>query len=176
GLRCAVPYERLGDVPEVAVAPGGLPHLGDSRSIRGDCGTDSHDSQASREYRQSMPPENDMTVPEPARDPVQSPVLTDDQWARLRAFGEPEEIEPGDYLFRTGQRAYNLMLIESGEVEIVREPLAWVGEVIITTIGPRSFLGELGLLNGQAAFLSARVTAPGVAYRVSDENLHRLMA
>jgi len=131
-----------------------------------------------------MPPEKDETLPaasagaapEPAHDPVQSPHLSDDQWARLLEFGEPEEIKPGDYLFRTGQRAYNLMLIESGEVEIVREPLGWVGEVIITTVGPRSFLGELGLLNGQSAFLSARVTEPGIAYRVSEENLRRLMA
>jgi thioredoxin reductase (NADPH) len=131
-----------------------------------------------------MPPEKDETLPaasagaapEPAHDPVQSPRLTDDQWARLLEFGEPEEIEPGDYLFRTGQRDYNLMLIESGQVEIVREPLGWVGEVVITTIGPRSFLGELGILNGQAAFLSARVTEPGIAYRVSEENLRRLMA
>ena len=44
-------------------------------------------------------------------------------------------------------------------------------------MGPRSFVGELGLLNGQAAFLSARVTArrAGVAGR-REPSLRRLMS
>ncbi|MCR2812845.1 hypothetical protein NQ166_00725 [Microbacterium sp. zg.Y1090] len=42
----------------------------------------------------------------------------------------------------------------------MRDALAWVDEAVITVVGPRSFAGELGLLNGQRAFLSARATGP----------------
>ena len=43
-------------------------------------------------------------------------------------------------------------------------------------MGPRSFVGELGLLNGQGAFLSARVTEPGRVLRVTRADLRKLMA
>ncbi|WP_435748823.1 FAD-dependent oxidoreductase [Microbacterium sp. PMB16] len=108
-------------------------------------------------------------------DPVMSPTLTDDQWERLVAAGTPEEVAVGDHVFRTGDSGYDLIVIESGEVEIVRDALRWVGEVVITTMGPRTFAGELGLLNGQGAFLTARVTKPGRVHRVTRAALRTLM-
>ncbi|QKJ21087.1 FAD-dependent oxidoreductase [Microbacterium hominis] len=105
-----------------------------------------------------------------------APQLTDAQWARLCAIGEPQEVAAGDYAFRTGDPEYDLILIESGALEIVRDSLGWVGEALITRMGPRSFAGELGLLNGQSAFLSARVTEPGTIRRVPRARLRRLMS
>lgn len=108
-------------------------------------------------------------------DPVMSPTLTDEQWERLVAAGTPEDVVVGDHLFRTGDSGYDLVVIESGEVEIVRDALRWMGEVVITTMGPRTFAGELGLLNGQGAFLTARVTKPGRVHRVTRAALRTLM-
>jgi thioredoxin reductase (NADPH) len=105
-----------------------------------------------------------------------SPTLTDAQWDRLVRYGTPIEARRGDVLFRSGDRWYDLILVESGEVDIVREPLAWVDETRIATLGPRSFAGELGLLNGQRAFLTARVAQPGRMLRVDHDALQRLMA
>ncbi|MDQ0893792.1 FAD-dependent oxidoreductase [Agromyces ramosus] len=105
-----------------------------------------------------------------------SPDLTDAQWQRLGAYGVPIEAAAGDVLFRSGDRRYDLILVESGTVDIVREPLAWVEETTIATLGARSFVGELGLLNGQRAFLTARVAEPGRMLRVDHEALQRLMA
>ncbi len=108
--------------------------------------------------------------------PALGPVLTDAQWARLCAFGTPEDVAVGDYVFRSGDRSYDMILVDTAEVEVVREGLGWVEEALIARMGARSFAGELGLLNGQGAFLSARVTAPGRVLRVTRPELRRLMA
>lgn len=108
-----------------------------------------------------MPNEIDPT------DPVMTPRLTDTQWSRLIAHAEALEVADGEHVFRAGQRDYPMVLVEEGEIELVRDALAWMGEEVITTMGPRTFAGELGLLNGQSAFLSAR--AKGAArVRVLD--------
>ena len=108
-------------------------------------------------------------------DPVQRPELTDAQWERLCGFGTGEDVVAGDYVFRSGDREYDLILVESGEVEIVRDSLRWIDEAVIAQMGPRSFVGELGLLNGQGAFLSARMTGPGHVLRVPRTQLRKLM-
>ncbi|SDY99558.1 thioredoxin reductase (NADPH) [Herbiconiux ginsengi] len=110
-----------------------------------------------------------------ALDPVQQPELTDEQWTRLLAFGTEHDVAAGDYLFRSGDRDYDLILVESGEVEVVRDSLGWVDETLIARMGPRSFVGELGLLNGQGAFLSARASKAGSILRVSRTAVRTLM-
>lgn len=105
-----------------------------------------------------------------------SPPLTDAQWQRMLRYGTPIDAAAGDVLFRSGERWYDLILVESGAVDIVREPLKWIDETLIATLGPRTFVGELGLLNGQRAFLTARVAEPGRMLRVDHESLQRMMA
>ena len=104
------------------------------------------------------------------------PDLTDAQWQRMLRYGVPTRAETGDVLFRSGDRRYDLILVESGTVDVVREPLKWIEETRIDTLGARSFVGELGLLNGQRAFLTARVAEPGRMLRVDHESLLRMMA
>lgn len=112
----------------------------------------------------------------PQLDPVQSPPLTDAQWARLIAFGTAQNVAEGEYIFRSGERDYPLILVEEGEVEIVRDALKWMGEEVLARMGPRKFVGELGLLNGQSAFLSARAATDVRILRVERADLRRLMA
>ncbi len=114
--------------------------------------------------------------PEPREiDPAASPELTDAQWERLTAHAELREVAAGEYLIRAGERDYPLVLVEEGEVEVVRDALAWMGEEVITTGGPRSFVGELGLLNGQSAFLSARASGPARVRTIDRAELRRIM-
>jgi thioredoxin reductase (NADPH) len=105
-----------------------------------------------------------------------APQLTDRQWERLVSFGIPEDVVPGDVMFASGELDYDLILVETGEIAIVRDALSWLPEAEIIRMGPRTFAGELGLLNGQGAFLTARVTQPGRMLRVSQDRLHKLMA
>ena len=59
------------------------------------------------------------------------PPLTEKQWHRLVRYGTPVDVAVGDALFRSGDRWYDLILVESGEVEIVRDALPWVDETVI---------------------------------------------
>ena len=63
----------------------------------------------------------------------------------------------GDVLFRAGDREYDFILIESGEVEIVREATPDAPEEVVARHGAGRFLGELNMLTGQRAYLTARV-------------------
>lgn len=107
---------------------------------------------------------------------VTQPTLTDAQWARLIAFGVPEDVSVGDYVFRSGDRDYDLIVVDTAVVEVVRDSLRWVEESVIAAMGSRTFVGELGLLNGQGAFLSARVITAGLVYRVSRTALRKIMS
>lgn len=111
-----------------------------------------------------------------AEHPDITPALTDSQWERLLRYGTPIDTQAGDELFRSGERWYDLILIESGTVDVVRDALRWIEETHIATLGARTFVGELGLLNGQRAFLTARVVEPGRVRRVDHASLQRMMA
>lgn len=107
--------------------------------------------------------------------PELAPLLTDEQWSRLCSYAESVDVGAGEYVFRAGDRDYPMVLVESGEVEILRDALRWFDEQVITTMGPRSFAGELGLLNNQRAFLSARMVTAGRVRMIERDALRRLM-
>ena len=114
---------------------------------------------------------------EPVGQPLPGPQpLTDEQWQRIVLFGTPEEVAAGDYLFRSGERDYDLILVDTAEVELVRDSLWWLDESVLAVNGARTFAGELGLLNGQGAFLSARASRAGRVYRVPRAGLRKVMS
>jgi thioredoxin reductase (NADPH) len=82
----------------------------------------------------------------------------------------------GDVLFRAGDRDHDFVYIESGEVEILREATPDApAEVVAHHVAGR-FVGELNLLTGQAAYLTARVRESGRMYRLDQAGFRRLMA
>ncbi len=105
-----------------------------------------------------------------------APELTDAQWDRLVHYGKPVDVAVGDVLFQSGDRWYDLIVIESGAIDVVRDALPWMDETVIATRGARNFIGELGLLNGQRAFLTARASEAGRMLRIDHASLQRLMA
>jgi thioredoxin reductase (NADPH) len=104
------------------------------------------------------------------------PQLSPAQLDVLRARSTTQDVAVGDVLFSAGDRDYDFIVIESGEVEIVRvETQVEPEEVVARHVGGR-FLGELNMLTGQAAYLSARVRQPGRIYRLDPASFRRLMA
>ena len=89
------------------------------------------------------------------------PALSDEQWARLQAYGSAQEVESGELLWGAGEATYDLILVDSGEAEVIRATTARAAEAVVAGFGAGQFVGELGLLTGQATYLSARVTKPG---------------
>jgi thioredoxin reductase (NADPH) len=103
------------------------------------------------------------------------PVLDAAQLEVLRRYGGEQEVAAGDVLFADGDETYDLIVILDGQAEIVQrrgEP----GETVLATYGHGQFLGELGLLTGQRAYLSAVAITAGRVLRVPVAQVRVVMA
>ena len=98
-----------------------------------------------------------------------SPPLTPAQLATFAALGEERTANVGDALYRAGDATFPFVVIIDGEVTIVDE----AGNEVIRH-GPSRFLGELNLLSGQTALVSAVVTQPLRYIAVEREALRTL--
>lgn len=101
------------------------------------------------------------------------PTLTDDQIEFLRYYGEVRKIEPGEVLFREGDRPYDFIVILEGEVKIIEN---FAGEArTITVHGAGRFLGELNMLTGQSVYLSAVVRESGQVLAIPPQHLKKII-
>jgi thioredoxin reductase (NADPH) len=101
------------------------------------------------------------------------PTLAEDQIEFLRRYGEVRKIEPGQVLFREGDRSYDFIVILEGEVEIVD---TFEGEArTIAVHGAGRFLGEMNMLTGQSVYLSAAMRESGEVLAIPPENLKEVI-
>ena len=96
-----------------------------------------------------------------------SPVLSASQLATLRSYGEECSAAVGDVLFAIGDRRFPFIAIVEGEAAV----LGASGQEIVRH-GASGFLGELSLLTGQTAYLTAVVTQP-MRYIAVDRDVLR---
>src|SRR5260370_39205040 len=93
--------------------------------------------------------------------------LSDEQRARLQACGSAQEVESGALLSCAGEATYDLVLVDSGEAEVVRAATARAPEAVVARFGTGQFVAELSLPTGQTTYLSprlqARTAAPDLA-------------
>ncbi|MFD7307793.1 FAD-dependent oxidoreductase [Promicromonospora sp. NPDC059942] len=104
-----------------------------------------------------------------------APALSREQFGRLASYGQRERVAAGDVLYATGDRRYDLFLIESAVVDVVRDATATAPEHVVYTRHPGDFTGELSMLTGQSVFLTARVRSPGTVVRVRGEPFRRML-
>ncbi|MEU8148156.1 FAD-dependent oxidoreductase [Nonomuraea sp. NPDC048901] len=104
------------------------------------------------------------------------PVLNDEQFRRLTAYGEVEHAEAGRDLYVSGDDSYDFFLLLTATVDIVRDATAIEPERLIFHGGPGDFLGELNLLTGQHVYLTARVVSAGTIVRIGAAKLRRALA
>jgi thioredoxin reductase (NADPH) len=102
--------------------------------------------------------------------------LTPAQFARLAAYGVLQDVSTADIVFTVGDADYDLIAVESGSIELLSPATHDEAETRVALCGPGGFVGELNLLTGQAAFLTARVVEPGRIYRISPAQFRRVMA
>lgn len=69
--------------------------------------------------------------------------------------------QAGEAIFRTGQPGYNLYLVQSGRVDLVREAAEGNPEARLRGLGPGEVFGELALLTGTPRRASAIAGAEG---------------
>jgi thioredoxin reductase (NADPH) len=103
------------------------------------------------------------------------PRLSDDQIATLKAGGTSRAVTRGETLVREGTRTNNFYVILTGKVAIVTTD-EWGECHILRVHGPRRFLGELGDLEGQAAFYTAEVVEEGEVLVVDAQLVRTLVA
>jgi thioredoxin reductase (NADPH) len=92
----------------------------------------------------------------------------------LRGFGETRAVERGEILYRAGEPTPDFFVVLEGECEIVR--LDDSGEMVVATHGRHRFLGELNLLTGQRAFLTARISQAGRVLVIPLATFRQLMS
>ncbi|MCW2572556.1 MAG: FAD-binding protein [Frankiales bacterium] len=109
-------------------------------------------------------------------DPADFPMLTGEQIAAMARRGRRHETGVGELLYQAGDRGYDFIVIESGEVDVLRPAMPDAPETLIVAWGPGRFLGELNLLTGQTAVATARVRTPGVVHRIGSAQFRELMA
>jgi thioredoxin reductase (NADPH) len=100
------------------------------------------------------------------------PRLNDDQLARLSAVGRTRPTTTGEILFREGDEDYDFIVVLEGKVAIIQGE--GDDQRLIAVHGPRRFLGELGMLTGQAAFFTAVVHEAGSVLEVPVDRLYEL--
>jgi thioredoxin reductase (NADPH) len=102
------------------------------------------------------------------------PRMGEHQIDELAAVGEPRPTRTGEVLVREGDRDSAFMVILSGTVAVV-EAYGLPDERVLALHGPGRFLGEIGLLTGQPAFVTAVVREPGEVLVVRVEQLRRVV-
>src|SRR5690348_10150533 len=103
-------------------------------------------------------------------------VLTDEQFQRLAQYGVEETAEQGRRLYSSGDQSYDLFLLRTAAVEVIREGTANEPEHLVYRRGPGDFLGELSLLTGQQVFATVRVVRPGTVVRIGRDALRQVLA
>ena len=110
-------------------------------------------------------PQPSNPVPPPA-----SPTLSASQLATLAGLGEERTADVGDVLYRVGDERYPFIATLEGEVSI-RD----AADNEILRHGASGFLGELTLLSGQSALVTAVVIEPLRYVAVDREALRSLL-
>jgi thioredoxin reductase (NADPH) len=110
----------------------------------------------------------------PADQPGVRPLLNKTDLEVLRRYGSEHDVAVGEVLFADGDETYDLIVVLDGEVAIV-EGYGQASEVAIVDYGPLEFLGEIGLLTGQRAYLTAVARTPGRVLRVPVDQVPVIM-
>jgi thioredoxin reductase (NADPH) len=103
-------------------------------------------------------------------------ILDDEQFHRLARYGAEEWAEAGRRLYSSGDATYDLYLLRTATVEVVRDTTAVEPEHLVYRRGPGEFLGELSILTGQQVFATARVVEAGLVVRIGTAALRRVLA
>ncbi|WP_371666949.1 FAD-dependent oxidoreductase [Streptomyces sp. NBC_00289] len=102
------------------------------------------------------------------------PRLTPEQLEDLAAHGERRGTTEGEVLYREGEPFREFLAILSGTVEMLHD-YGGPEERTMAVHGPGRFLGELGLLEGEAAFDTAVVREAGEILAIPVERQRALV-
>jgi thioredoxin reductase (NADPH) len=107
--------------------------------------------------------------------PGAAPRLDEEQIERLRRYGREAVVAAGAVLWEAGDPTYDLVVLLDGLADVI-ERRGHPDERLIARFGPSEFLGELGLLTGKRAALTAVMAASGRVLRIPVAQVRLVMA
>lgn len=97
--------------------------------------------------------------------------LTRDEWLLLAGAGKAKAALPGEQLFRRGDMAQTMFLIDTGEVR-----LSFEDGIAEKVLGAGQYFGELSMFVGEhQRFAGATVEAEGVLYEIAADDFRALL-
>jgi CRP/FNR family transcriptional regulator, cyclic AMP receptor protein len=108
-----------------------------------------------------MDPENLRAVPVFAE-------LTEDDLRKIATFANEDSVSAGATLLREGDFSNEMIAIESGTADVLRDGAT------VASIGPGDVIGELGVLEKQTRNASVVATSPMRLIRLTNWDVKRL--
>jgi thioredoxin reductase (NADPH) len=102
---------------------------------------------------------------------VAFPTLGPKDLAALQARGHPRDVAKGHALFTAGDRNFCFYVVLEGEIEIVEQSHDEPRHV--ATHGPGQFSGDIDMLSGRVALVTARMASDGRVLELSAGELRR---
>ncbi|MGH8263529.1 MAG: FAD-dependent oxidoreductase, partial [Steroidobacteraceae bacterium] len=101
------------------------------------------------------------------------PSFTSAQIERLAAHGRRRPVAKGEVLFEAGSPVSPFFVVTAGQVDVIRPSLT--GGDLITVHGPGQFTGEVNMLAGRRALVTARAIEAGEVIEIDRERLLALV-
>ena len=96
--------------------------------------------------------------------------LTDDERSILASYASERDVASGDVLIRVGDYAYDVILIESGEADVLH------GERAIARVGAGDVIGEIGVVDDVLRTATVVAAEPMHVIVMSSWEVKRLLA
>ena len=101
------------------------------------------------------------------------PELSAAQIARIASHGVIRPITRGEVLIEGGQTNVPFFVLKAGEIEVIR-PSA-LDEILIATVRPTQFTGDISMILGRPAQMRLRVSDSGEVVQLTRDQMHALI-
>jgi thioredoxin reductase (NADPH) len=101
------------------------------------------------------------------------PELSPAQIARIASLGVIRPITRGEVLIEGGQTNVPFFVLKAGEIEVIR-PSA-LEEILIATVRPTQFTGDISMILGRPAQMRLRVRTFGEVVQLTRDQMHALI-
>jgi thioredoxin reductase (NADPH) len=105
----------------------------------------------------------------PTEKEIAFPVLSESDLAMFRRRGHPRTVRAGEILFSEGDRNFCFYIVVEGAIAIVEYSTG--EERLVKMHGPGEFTGDVDMLSGRAALITARVEEDGSLLELNTDEL-----
>src|SRR5450432_4035099 len=94
--------------------------------------------------------------------------------AELAPFGVERAVAAGEELYRAGDASYDFFVVLEGVADITRRGPD--GDIVVARHSTGKFLGELNMLTGQRAYLTATMSEAGRVLAIERPAFRQMMS